>query len=101
MGKEVLAGDYSNDTYASVSFRVRPRHRAVLPRVRQGLRTRAALRLRGVFRAAGSPLRLPAADQSGHRGRPAEHVAVRAAAPGPGRHRPTPDDRARLHEADP
>ena len=36
-----------------------------------------------------------------HRGRPAEHVAVRAAAPGPGRHRRAPHHRARLHQADP
>jgi hypothetical protein len=33
MGKEVLAGDHSNDTHVSLSL-VRLRHRAVLPRVR-------------------------------------------------------------------
>ena len=43
----------------------------------------------------------PRADPGGHRGRPAEHVAVRPAAPGPARHRQPAHHRARLHQADP
>src|SRR6185312_11219559 len=78
MGKEVLAGDHSNDTHVSLSL-LRLCHRAVLPRVRQGLRTGPALRLRGVVRPARGPLRLPGRDPVRHRGRPAEHVALAAA----------------------
>src|SRR2546423_12635270 len=82
MGKEILAGDHSNDTHVSLSL-VRLRHRAVLPRVRQGLRTGPALRLRGVLRPARGPLRLPGRDPVRHRGGPAEHVAAPAASPRP------------------
>src|SRR5436189_235154 len=71
MGKEVLAGDHSNDTHVSLSL-VRLRHRAVLPRVRQGLRTGPALRLRGLLRAARGLLRLPRPDPVRHRGLPAD-----------------------------
>src|SRR5262247_1418974 len=99
MGKEILAGDHSNDTHVSLSL-VWLRHRPVLPRVRQGLRAGPALRLRGVLRPARGPLRLPGPDSVRHRGGPAEHVAARAAAPGPALHRLPAHPRARLDEAD-
>src|ERR1700677_5405191 len=80
MGKEGLAGDYSNTPHTR-NFPVRLCHRADVPRMRPGLRARPALRLRRVLRPARGRLRLPAAGPVRHRGRAAEHVAVRAAAP--------------------